>query len=968
MLEDATKYLERVVPWDGTHYINIHRKRQGLGGLAFLNISDAIVYLKYLVKREDHHDIYLALSANNECGTKANITSINPRAVRLAKEVYGSKCFYVDLDVKENSDKGYPDTRTAVVTFNSILKATNFPMPNVTVLSGTGGVHVYWTMPDVLGPDDWYPRAHALANMLQENGLKFDSQCTVDLVRVLRIPETYNAKTDPYSEVRLVRCEPDQLLEPIDVALGPYFGKKITVEGKEEANDDLSSGVETKTAALRDIADVASNCPFIANTLTSGGKEHNEPLWFSSLTVAHYCNDSEEVAKSLSDKHEQFNQEELNEKIEIIKQSRLDNSKLGWPSCKSIQGAGAKECAGCPRLIDDRSPLFIKIATFTKATPTSNPIMNLPRGYFQGLNGHIYKKGKPKEGDEIVIPYKVTDIRLLKTPWEIHMDCIINNTSVDIKVPFKEIAKQNELTSILYEQGLAFHDSKRMKDFMTSFIQQLQEAKAAIATTQSYGWYEADGVYDGFVYNGMRYTKDGPRRASLDRGLELLYSVKGDPQPWMDLSKYMSNLNQPSLDMFLAAAFAGPLVEFTGERGFTLGGWSSDSGIGKTTMHTLACAVWASPDAMAGQTDTANSIAGRLGRLKSIPMVWDEIKTIQEQETFSKLIMELNRGIEKGRMTRDTELRRQGTWRTLIAYAANTSMADVIMRANKTTQAGSMRLFEVVVPPLVTQPTTEEKEYVRKLIVDIGKNYGHAGVAYAEYLGRNTDAVRNFVNKQCSKVQEELSSTTSERNWAACIAVLLCGVIISNSILKLTNINLPVLKEYLYIEFGRMRRERLDAPNDLSRSENVESLLGNFLSEKRARNTLFTDTICMTAGKPAKGSIKVLGEPDVSRRLEALQVQIAVIPKVIRIDDIPLSAWLEQRKIQVISFHRAIETIFGAKKKAGLTLGSGTEYAATMKSYVWELALGGTKFGDEIEWSTGDSAEVIQFEAGKIKG
>lgn len=231
--KDAIEYLRRVVPWDGSNYINIHRKKDApngastVYGVPFTTVDSALIHLEYLQRTVQDTDVYLAMGSYREVEERTNTQGGKYRtAKRLTSNVFAHKALYMDLDVKLGQpDKAYASTKDALIALTAAIKSLSMPNPNVIVLSGTGGVHCYWTFTELLSTVDWQPRANAFVEAMRSQGVKFDTQCTVDGVRLLRVPETWNGKQTPRLPVQMRHCGPDQDWNPMDAALAPYFGK-----------------------------------------------------------------------------------------------------------------------------------------------------------------------------------------------------------------------------------------------------------------------------------------------------------------------------------------------------------------------------------------------------------------------------------------------------------------------------------------------------------------------------------------------------------------------------------------------------------------------------------------------------------------------------------------------------------------------------------------------------------------------
>ncbi len=117
-----------------------------------------------------------------------------PRANRRKLNAVAVHCLYMDVDVKpDNPNKGHASTREAAETLLGFIQTTGLT-PSMVVGSGTGGLHVYWRLKHAISVKEFTLAATKLTAAAQVYGLKFDAQCTMDFVRVLRVPGTWNFK------------------------------------------------------------------------------------------------------------------------------------------------------------------------------------------------------------------------------------------------------------------------------------------------------------------------------------------------------------------------------------------------------------------------------------------------------------------------------------------------------------------------------------------------------------------------------------------------------------------------------------------------------------------------------------------------------------------------------------------------------------------------------------------------------
>ena len=205
------EFLGRVLPWpeseDAPGYGNIHWTfiPDGGGdprwaGKPFRSAPDAASFVEWLLTKPSTRDIYFCLSSQ-----KARKPSKKPRsfvAVRNQCNALLLKSLWIDIDVKE-SPNGYANIGEAWDALTAFRGAVGLPRPSALVKSG-GGLHCYWISKTPLALDRWRPLAGALKNAAMKHGLRCDAGCTIDAARILRVPQTWNCKTEPRRPVQLV--------------------------------------------------------------------------------------------------------------------------------------------------------------------------------------------------------------------------------------------------------------------------------------------------------------------------------------------------------------------------------------------------------------------------------------------------------------------------------------------------------------------------------------------------------------------------------------------------------------------------------------------------------------------------------------------------------------------------------------------------------------------------------------------
>jgi hypothetical protein len=992
VLQDAAAFLGTVLPWPSEQsrfYINIHRRvplvgqdkkpildakgvqRQIYPGKACLDATTAANYVGWANElidgTEKGTDIYVCMSGQSEAKEKTNARGrISHQAVRLADNAVAFKGLWVDVDVKpDDLAKGYKDTTEAVQEFARIYKLIGLPAPTTCVLSGSGGFHAHWVFTEVVDAAQWEPLAHKLVAALNAHGFRGDTGCTIDAVRLLRVPQTWNHKqlragTGPKLPVQnftpvgntYIYDAIAKILEPWQVASYRSVTKApFVIEGTPiYVTDDgsLSEGVSDRTTIP--ITLVADACPFVKRSLSTGGKDNNNPLWMATCRIALFTSEGRDAAHWMAAGHPGYAAGETDEMFERVTAERASRN-LGWPQCKNIAAQGAPECLTCPHAQQGKSPFnwvvnpIQQAIDAAQAAPQVDPaavaaMATLPRGYSYGPHGTIYKVVQDEDGAQH--KQRICALPFLK-PWMQEHPASFNFTTVtggivggadeyrrQVKFPLEALYETSAFAKVLANQHMVVpkEDIPELGRFMVSWIESLREEKDSVVQSSPFGWYRKDGGIQGFIF-GKRVFSDKPDRpaSNPDPVLERHYSPTGTITPWMIASKMITDQKRPALDAILASSFAAPLVTLVGQTGLLMATYSKESGIGKSTTMKVAQAVWGHPiKAVQSLSDTQNSVLKKLGDTKNLPMYWDELKRDEDVRKFVQLAFQLAQGKEKSRMTSQVTYHEPGSWETLLCATSNNSIIDYITGQTRTTSAGLARVFEFTIPPPSSGGAGQiSPATAQQITAALTDNYGHAGLIYARFLGRNFERIAQEVDAKLHAYEEAHQVTSEERFWLALLTVITMGAKYANET-GLCEIDEAALEKFMVEKFYEMRGERKEAPVDIDNPITLLGHLARYLNEKRARNTITTNYVYKAAGRPpVHPNPNGVQLKEINNRVEEVLVHFGVDQHQLRIAKEPFGAWLDEAQLPRRLIFNQFKLTYGMVETRG-RLGAGTPY------------------------------------------
>jgi len=896
-------------------------------------------------------DVYVCMSSQRTAEEK--LSKKNRKyyaAIRGQTNIARHKSLYIDVDVKPEDPKhGYATREEAVSEFVRIREALRLPLHSFAISSGSGGFHAHWTLVDPIDHDRWARLAGALCAAFVGQGFRGDTQCIVDGVRLLRVPGTWNHKSDPPRPVtQLGQTHGDQFIEALEGPLAPYFGmysasvpKAVTVTrstlGTPAAvfssvtlpglSDGLAAGMEI---LLPTIEEIANGCPFLADTLATGGASNNSnPIWLQTINISLFTQGGRATAHKLCQGHPNYSAADVDAFYDR-QQGTQRARDLGWPRCQTIASYGAPQCATCPRLSLGSSPLArLQVAAPSQAhahgavvasnvspgapasalqvaPATATPLADLPSNYQYDANNLISRVETDDQGVQTLLP--ITTF-VIEKPWLQQEPPVLNFSTHthqgyerQIRVPYESIVDKNAFGKMIARQGMlpGRQGLQDLGDFFVAWIEKMRADSKNVVNSMPFGWSTKGGKLEGFVYAGHMWSTAVPRpSANPDPMLSNQYKPSGDIAPWLAASKLITSQQRPALDAILAASFAAPLVRFTGQTGLYLSTYSTHSGIGKTTALKVAQAVWGHPQRAVQQLDdTQNSVMKKIGDIKNLPLFWDELKTDEDTQKFMKLAFQLSSGKEKSRLAADTSYREPGTWQTLLCSTSNSSVLAHILGQTKTTAAGLYRVFEYEVPKGVTgqiEPTA-----AATIIGALDDNYGFAGLQYAQFLGANHTRIAKDVADLSRRLEQQYKVQADERFWLALMATLICGAHYANE-LGLTDINAPALGTFLVERFQSMRFQRKTTTVDIHEDLNVIGIMSRYLNEHRQGYTLVTNIMHRGAGRPVMqpagvGALQggIVFKGDITR-MRAVRIHVGEDDHWVRLIKAPFEEWLQER-------------------------------------------------------------------------
>lgn len=761
---------------------------------------------------EQHFDVYFG------------VAKFKGDAGRTKDNVLALKAFWLDIDCgvskavvndKTGRPNGYETQSDGLVALRHFCKVVGLPKP-VLVNSGRG-IHVYWPLTEEITREQWEPVAARLRDLCLTHDLYVDN-AVFEVSRILRVPGTFNFKGDPPVEVEIINPSTQVSFEKFHSLLGMDKVVEKVLPPKRELTALAKSLLDNSYSSFSKIMKASAAGKGCGQLLScyNDRASLSEPRWFDALSVAKFCRDADTAIHKLSKDHPDYDPEETEHKVKHI---------LGPHTCAKFEENNPGGCAGCPYAGKIKSPIVLgkvieesspddyiveaqpedpeesleESTEDADETVAGYKIPTYPEPFFRGKNGGIYRRASDPEGEPMLVyPNDFYVVKRMNDPvlrdvilMRLHLPC---DGVREFVFPNTKLGDKSELKKELLSWGVIGSDKQHnmLAEFVMASISTLQHKRKVELMRLQFGWADNDSK---FIIGDREVSKDGVFHSppsSVTRDIAAHLGPAGDYEKW----KEVFNLyGRPGLEPHAFAAltaFGAPLFKFTGQRGAMLNIIHPRSGTGKTTVLHMCNSVWGSPDRLcAVKEDTLNAKIMRLGVYNNLPYTVDEMTNTTPQD-FSTLAYNITQGRGKDRVRGSSnELRANfTTWQTMALCSSNASFYEKMAAAKASADGELMRLIEYKIDQSDAIDTTHAKEMFDHQLL---RNYGHAGLVYAQWLVNNLEQAKKSVASIQRKLDNELQLTARERFWSSILAANITGGLIAK---HLDIINWDVHKIY----------------------------------------------------------------------------------------------------------------------------------------------------------------------------
>lgn len=771
-------------------------------------------------------DAYFALGA---------VGPTRGKGIRKKANIVRLRAFWLDIDVKPTGDH-YRSKREAAEAVKGFIQRNGLPTP--TIVDSGYGLHVYWTMKASIDRDQWEHYAAILKAACEKYGLKADPSRTADCASVLRVPGTVNCKNGTTVPVTVaVSGTPYEPMQVMTAIAGAQYDPG-RLRPKSKVIDTTGLGARPAFAAAGNTVNedavgglaidmteanpkrVVRKCKQLTWQATNPALVE-EPQWYNMVGCLRHADRGAEAVHAMSANYPGYSPEETDRKIQ-----QHQEAGAGPTTCSTFELYNPGGCDDCPYRGKVTTPLQLGREMKAVASPVTEGAVAAAEGeqelalpdppfpfkrVMDKARGEVsvaYSIVGDETGEEEVIIYEhdIYPERIIYDEREgkyvVHLRRYLPKDGWEtFPVPLGKFYDKRGLSITLGDLGVMPDVGKveALVQYMVGYIRELQKHMKAAVIYAQLGWRDDDR----FVLGDRVLDADRVNRVEPHKNIVNALSwaePKGELAEWR---KVMAMYEKPGLEAFQFAAgvgFAAPLFKFTNFNGMIVS-MVGEKGCGKSSVMHLANSIWGhkTHSWVDLQFDTMRAFYNKLGVLKNLPVCYDEVTNLPEEE-LSDLCYAISKGQGRQRLNQDGSAKENfGNWQTMMLTTSNASLHGRLANAKSDASAESVRVFEYYVPGGQI-PKAEADETLDLL----NYHYGLAGEVFMQAVLKDVKKVRADIKKWTRYMEEHAGVSSGERFWAAGPACVLTAFGITNR-LNLTNIDLDRLAAFAVRAIQNMR-------------------------------------------------------------------------------------------------------------------------------------------------------------------
>lgn len=751
------------------------------------------------------------------------------RRVRTKANVAALRAFWLDLDV--GPAKPFPTQAAAARALLDFITVAELPAPTFITSSGYG-LHCYWALKQSIPRAAWEGVAGYLAAAARAHGLHVDTHLTTNCAAILRPVGTANWKdADNPRPVRVLRqgvpVGVKTFLAAVRAAAGTE-APKTRSSGAKAASSDLAGGLEHPPSDAHRMAD---RCAVFGHMRDTLGADQQEPEWSACLMVLAASQQGEALCHEWSSGHPGYTEEETNAKLAYFAATYPDSPTR----CETMREK-SPHCDGCPHTVAGPIVLGYPDPVHQAQNVETGEVFPLPtslEGRYawspeKGLKAKVQKRDKDGNvKDEVWVTccrqYPMVDF-IFFDPITLEFWARIQVWvrpgewfSGDVRLAAVGQGGPALMRDLAGNLGLVpLGDPKLLVTFVQTWVDETRRGASLQDVRVKLGWEKRDSS---FVLGSRAFKNDGTVESVVPSKALSKYVLAHEPRG--SLERYTEIIdtlyNRPGHQQYQfvwVSSFASVLLHLVhhGTVGIPIVAYSSDSGLGKTSVAMAAISVWGDPNEhgqkAAGDGATELGFMTMAGQRRNLPVLQDETTT-WPAERIAKFAYSYASGTAKIQARAEGGLRDTSNlnWTNFCYLTSNRSVIETMRGTIHNAGPQISRVFEVRFDPIVV----DKQNY--KLFEELWTHTGVAGPEFLKYVVPRGAEIRAKIEQVRDHLMAKLHLGTDARFWLMTAATTLVAFDITR---KLGLHAFPLKPFLLWIEakLKSLRLAALDAVAD----------------------------------------------------------------------------------------------------------------------------------------------------------
>lgn len=712
---------------------------------------------------------------------------------RTGDNAYVARSMWLDIDCGVGPKKPYDNQSEGLTALRDFLKKTKLPMPTFIVSSGYG-LHIYWSFTKDIPKEIWLPVANAFKALVLGTGFKVDPAPPADIARVLRPVGSFNYKRGGKKEVKVLKERSvlrfSDWARAISKATKDLNIKPPKAKPKSDLNSALSGGLNEYPPS--DANKIADKCAALREMRDYKGSTQDEQQWYYALGILRHVEQSDIIAHDWSSGHEGYDPAQTDAKL-----AQWEAEAKGPTLCDTMRTV-FDACATCKMKCN--SPITLGFPDPEHQTqvevrsedgdedPIIETLPSLPKelaGDFAWVEGRgLLAKKEDQDGNVINVPicaqFPVPEFIFYDTKEEMYFVRIAARTGPhkwqrgDVSL---EVVQRGGITLVGALGGKCAitvrDDGKLLARYMKTWVDVVRQSTDLRIMRDQMGW-QKDGS---FLLGNVLFMPDGTsREIVVARGLVKYaeaHAAKGDMTAFVDtIDKLYNNPNYLEYQFFWLASFGSVLLKFLHSHpvGITIGGYSGETGTGKTSVVKAGLANFGDPAGLGQKADGQDGVTEYAATVMSgirhnLPVLIDETSN-WTNDRMSKFLYRVASGTAKLQGAADGGLRDTSryNWNSFTYITTNSPLSGKLNLQGEQAEAVIARLFEV---------EFDNKKFDTqhsRLFETLWQNSGLTGTEFIRYVVKHQDKVAELCDKMLRRLNKKANATQGARFWMMLIA------------------------------------------------------------------------------------------------------------------------------------------------------------------------------------------------------